>query len=193
MTMMNIKNEKTMNRRDLAALLRTTEKNLNARIVGLKIGPVCSRCGGSGRYSFNQVDGDRCYGCRGAGNCLPSEGAFAATCERAKVVAADGTLDTYIARIQARARCKNASKRVFAAWQAMDALNGYDKSWRTLDALPNKEEVVANNKVGVDLCDTIQKLDQGEKTDWVEFERVLSAGLTRLAEITASLKSREAQ
>lgn len=28
---------------------------------------TCSRCGGSGRYSFNQMDGDRCYGCRGTG------------------------------------------------------------------------------------------------------------------------------
>jgi hypothetical protein len=187
--MMNIKNEKTMNRHDLATLLRTTEKNLNARIVGLKIGPVCSRCGGSGRYSFNQVDGDLCYGCKGAGNCVPSESALDDTWARAKAVAADGTLDTYIARIQARARCKNASKRVFAAWHEMDAINGYDKNWRDLDALPNKDEVVANNKVGVDLCDAIQKLDQGEKTDWVEFERVLVAGLARLAEITAGLRS----
>ena len=27
----------------------------------------CGRCGGSGRYSFNQMDGDRCYGCSGSG------------------------------------------------------------------------------------------------------------------------------
>jgi len=26
---------------------------------------VCSRCGGSGQYSFNQIDGSRCYGCGG--------------------------------------------------------------------------------------------------------------------------------
>ena len=26
---------------------------------------VCSRCGGSGQYSFNQIDGSRCYGCNG--------------------------------------------------------------------------------------------------------------------------------
>lgn len=28
---------------------------------------TCSRCGGSGRHSFNQIDGDRCYGCGGSG------------------------------------------------------------------------------------------------------------------------------
>lgn len=28
---------------------------------------VCGRCGGSGKYSFNQRDLDRCYGCGGSG------------------------------------------------------------------------------------------------------------------------------
>jgi len=27
----------------------------------------CSRCGGSGRYSYNSMHGDMCYGCRGVG------------------------------------------------------------------------------------------------------------------------------
>lgn len=26
---------------------------------------TCGRCGGSGKYSFNQMDGDRCYGVAG--------------------------------------------------------------------------------------------------------------------------------
>lgn len=28
---------------------------------------TCGRCGGTGRYSFNLIDGDRCYGCGGSG------------------------------------------------------------------------------------------------------------------------------
>lgn len=28
---------------------------------------TCTRCGGCGRYSYNQMDGDRCYGCGGTG------------------------------------------------------------------------------------------------------------------------------
>ena len=28
---------------------------------------VCSRCGGSGQYSYNQMDGTKCYGCMGSG------------------------------------------------------------------------------------------------------------------------------
>jgi hypothetical protein len=28
---------------------------------------TCTRCGGNGRYSFNLMHGDRCYGCNGTG------------------------------------------------------------------------------------------------------------------------------
>jgi len=38
---------------------------------------VCGRCGGSGRYSYNQIDGDRCYGCNGKRICLTKRGAAA--------------------------------------------------------------------------------------------------------------------
>lgn len=34
----------------------------------------CTRCGGSGRYSYNQIDGDRCYGCYGTGLRLTARG-----------------------------------------------------------------------------------------------------------------------
>ncbi|MGK2898576.1 MAG: hypothetical protein ACSLE9_07795 [Burkholderiaceae bacterium] len=32
----------------------------------------CTRCGGIGRYSYNQLDGERCYGCGGTGRQLAS-------------------------------------------------------------------------------------------------------------------------
>jgi len=35
---------------------------------------TCGRCGGSGRYSYNQMDGDRCYGCGGKGIRLTKRG-----------------------------------------------------------------------------------------------------------------------
>ena len=34
----------------------------------------CSRCGGSGRYSFNQIHGDMCYGCHGKGRQMTKRG-----------------------------------------------------------------------------------------------------------------------
>ena len=33
----------------------------------VKVKGTCPRCGGSGHYSYNQVDGTRCYGCNGSG------------------------------------------------------------------------------------------------------------------------------
>lgn len=34
----------------------------------------CGRCGGSGQYSYNQMDGTRCYGCGGSGWKLTKRG-----------------------------------------------------------------------------------------------------------------------
>lgn len=38
---------------------------------------VCSRCGGSGRFSFNLMTGDTCFKCRGKGNCYTKRGQVA--------------------------------------------------------------------------------------------------------------------
>ena len=38
---------------------------------------VCSRCGGTGHYSYNQMDGSKCYGCGGKGIKLTKRGAAA--------------------------------------------------------------------------------------------------------------------
>ena len=37
----------------------------------------CHRCGGSGRYSYNQIHGDTCYGCGGRGRVFSKKGAAA--------------------------------------------------------------------------------------------------------------------
>jgi len=38
---------------------------------------TCGRCGGSGKFSFNLMHGDRCYGCSGTGAKLTKRGAAA--------------------------------------------------------------------------------------------------------------------
>lgn len=38
---------------------------------------TCGRCGGSGHYSYNQIDGTRCYGCGGTGKRLTKRGSAA--------------------------------------------------------------------------------------------------------------------
>lgn len=41
-------------------------KNEKGRLY-VKVKGVCPRCGGSGSYSYNPMDGTRCYGCGGSG------------------------------------------------------------------------------------------------------------------------------
>jgi hypothetical protein len=47
-----------------AELLALTETREVDGVVTHALNP-CSRCGGSGHYSYNPVDGTRCFGCRG--------------------------------------------------------------------------------------------------------------------------------
>lgn len=35
---------------------------------------ACGRCGGTGKFSYNQIDGDRCYGCGGTGSVYTKRG-----------------------------------------------------------------------------------------------------------------------
>ena len=35
---------------------------------------TCTRCGGDGKFSYNQIDGDTCYGCNGSGYQLTARG-----------------------------------------------------------------------------------------------------------------------
>ena len=38
---------------------------------------TCGRCGGNGKYSFNRMTGNRCFGCSGRGIKLTVDGAIA--------------------------------------------------------------------------------------------------------------------
>lgn len=53
---------------------------------------LCGRCGGSGRYSYNQIDGDRCYGCGGSGWKLTKRGSAAQSFYRDNLMVPAATL-----------------------------------------------------------------------------------------------------
>lgn len=106
----------------LAAVLRCNAKSVPLRVARLKIGAVCSRCCGSGEYSFNQIDGSRCYGCGGAGQIFPkAKKAQLEVLEEAKRAAADGRLAHYLEGIAAGKEAKSGVDRVMAAWGASKA------------------------------------------------------------------------
>lgn len=137
---------------DIAEILQTTEKNAKARVLGLKIGDVCGRCGGSGQYSHNQMDGSRCYGCDGKGQIFPRN--LAALKTRAKEAALDGRLAVYREQMTANKANKHALDRVMTAWHAVEAVNGYDKIWRDASN-PEYVDIVRRNRICVDAYDRV--------------------------------------
>lgn len=49
-------------------LPKVDDKRIQSCLYALGFRQTCGRCGGTGRYSYNQMDGDRCYGCQGKKN-----------------------------------------------------------------------------------------------------------------------------
>lgn len=89
---------------DAALIMGCPTKAVRQRFVALGYVKVCGRCGGSGRYSYNQMDGDRCFGCSGSGKViLPVTRARA---EEAAARTAAGDLDAYFARNEATRAAK---------------------------------------------------------------------------------------
>lgn len=78
-------------------------KNEKGRLY-VKVKGTCPRCGGSGHYSYNQMDGTRCYGCQGSGISVQTVRAYTEkeynALQRAKTRAAEKREAAEAARIQ---------------------------------------------------------------------------------------------
>lgn len=109
--------------------LKCKEKNLQARLAGLKLADTCTRCGGGGHYSYNQMYGTTCFKCHGSGyqDTKPTK-ALLAKCE---AVAASGELDAYIQNMidaaKAKALVKNWNDEFFAVWGSHPDVKPWDK------------------------------------------------------------------
>ena len=127
----------------------TNPAKLNARIMGMKLSPTCGRCGGSGQYSFNQIDGSTCYGCRGSGHKTPAKRDMKGILARAIEAVEAGELTAYFDKLANRAFVKRASDEIFAAWTATKvAKANRDAShmWKD-DEIEGLAEVRAANKI----------------------------------------------
>lgn len=91
---------------------RDREQAVCNRISALGLDVVCSRCGGSGKFSYNQQDGDRCYGCNGHGKCAPKLTRQLLDTMVARQNA--GELDAYFARNRANAEAKRLMRPLLA-------------------------------------------------------------------------------
>lgn len=124
---------------------------LQARIVGLGMGDACSRCHGSGHYSFNPVDGTTCFKCLGAGFMAPklTNKLYAAL----EPIVASGKLEAYLdevrARIALRNACKGATDAVMNAWKASGVNKAYDWSLAAQGVEPHKR---ISNEINAPMC-----------------------------------------
>lgn len=128
-------------RAELAIVLKVAPKHLDRRIAALKIGPVCRRCGGSGSYSFNAMDGSRCYGCGGFGYVAPKEADLPAVLASAQAAALDGRVDAHIAYLRSKAALENGMTRIMAAWNEVPASALYSRVWRRASEAPTVTSV----------------------------------------------------
>lgn len=101
----------------LSALNAPNEKAILPRLKALNLADTCSRCGGSGEFSFNQRDGSTCYGCGGSGIKMPKVDAELIASARDKVK--NGGLDPYLERLAALKRSKEISKNISSDYQSL--------------------------------------------------------------------------
>lgn len=107
---------KTLDKNQIGALMGCKPASAVARLVALGYSEVCTRCGGSGRYSWNQINGDICFGCNGARKMLAK--ITPAIVSEALVRIEAGELAGYFAEIKARKEIKAANDALWAAYKA---------------------------------------------------------------------------
>ncbi|WP_455233592.1 hypothetical protein [Geopseudomonas aromaticivorans] len=121
---------------------------LQARIIGLGFGTICTRCCGSGSYSFNLVDGSRCYGCSGSGygEAKLTDELYARIAE----AVAAGKLDIYLAALQEEQalsrQLKVAVDTVMDAWLETKVSDHYDWSKAAKGEQPHRRIADEVNK-----------------------------------------------
>jgi hypothetical protein len=102
---------------------------------------VCSRCGGSGHYSYNAIDGSRCYGCQGTGRMYPK--AIAAVVNAYRADLKDGR-ETWCDRSRAPLavgdRVWATETHIGSQKSRGDVDRGY--AWRTVTAISERGEAV---------------------------------------------------
>ena len=104
----------------LAAILKTSVKNVAGRLSGLKLGQTCSRCCGSGHYSFNLMTGSTCFGCNGSGVKPPKTiKQWQEVVTQAEHVRDNGTLDAYILRMAMQRKAKTWRSEALTEWKAL--------------------------------------------------------------------------
>ena len=161
------------------------ESAAEGRLRALGYVSECGRCGGSGRFSYNTFDGDRCYGCGGRGKVLMplSRKRVAEAVARQ----AAGELDAYFARNRAAAAARKALRPVIATFDDEWANRGAHASYKKTRRLNAHVVVASAEYLAVDLANSL--FDEVHRT--VPGESLVER-LERANEALAKLRELEA-
>lgn len=167
---------------DLASTLRTTRKNALARALRMGLTPVCGRCGGTGNYSYNQIDGSRCYGCNGLRYLAPKEQDLPQVLDAARKAVEDGALDAYLARLEDARVAKTATDTMMKAWSGsrVATVNSAISHMARDEEYPGLAELRAANRRMYDAYDAVHKATM-RKIDVTEIAALVRSGLAIIA------------
>lgn len=100
----------------IAVALKSKLSNVPVRLrfLGLVVVP-CGRCGGTGEYSFNPIDGSKCFGCGGFKVKLPKVINDADVTAVEEAVAA-GKLQPYLDDIRIRTEARAMADSLMMVW-----------------------------------------------------------------------------
>lgn len=116
---------------------------IGARLHALGLTVPCSRCGGTGHYSFNQMDGTRCFKCRGSRVNVPALTAKLAA-RAAELVAAGGLVE-YEATLIRRRDAKRAMPGLVEACKGLYSVIANDYSSASQNPMMTAAELVASS------------------------------------------------
>lgn len=112
---------------EIMELLQVKERFFKARIIRMRIGVVCPRCGGSGKFSYCEAYGDTCFECGGVGQSTPTKRSeWENTLEMARKAAESGRVSEYLDGLRAISQAKNATDVVMRAWEESGIKAKYD-------------------------------------------------------------------
>lgn len=154
-------------KQDFLSLLQVSDKLhkdrqvglLDQRIVALGHGVVCSRCSGSGHYSFNLVNGTTCFKCHGSGQLPPKLTNKLYAALEADVIS--GKLEVYFAEVRGRLAAEravnNASELVMNAWQASGVSKAYSWQLAAQQIQPHRQIADEVNRPMCEAYERVQK------------------------------------
>ncbi|WP_428957872.1 hypothetical protein [Streptomyces sp. cg35] len=99
----------------------------------------CGRCGGTGEYSFNQLDGTRCYGCGGSGQRYSARGRRALKAYEAALGASEGTV--HVRDLKPGMRIKS---KAHGGVTNNGTVYNLKSAWRTITDVEIVEETLTN-------------------------------------------------